>query len=154
MISRDTVVWRPRRSFSRTAPVSCTSLPANALTRLDFPAPLLPISTAVAPGGMNARSWEKPLPSTHDNAMTCTDSPAQSETSRQTRSISCWSCAMSAFVSATTTRAPVSCASTSSRSRRFLLSSGSGCATIITSKFAASVCEMVRSAGSRRTNAF
>ena len=53
-ISRLTVVCRPLPSRSRTGVVSCNSCPTSMLIRLDFPTPLLPMSTAVVFGGTSA----------------------------------------------------------------------------------------------------
>ena len=49
--SRWVVVWRPRESSSRTAPVRWRSLPSSALTSVDLPTPEEPSTTAVRPGG-------------------------------------------------------------------------------------------------------
>ena len=49
--SRWVVVWRPRESSSRTAPVRWRSWPSSALTSVDLPTPDEPRTTAVRPGG-------------------------------------------------------------------------------------------------------
>ena len=152
-ISRLTVVWRPLPSPSRTVPVSCTSSPTSMLTRLDFPTPDFPTSTVVVPGAMRARtaSTLSVLPSDTTNVRT--SGPA----SVRTRSATCSTCsslsARSAFVSTTVTAAPVSYASTSSRSRRRRFTSASGWAKMTRSKFAASTWGTARSVGSLRTKA-
>ena len=47
--SRAVVVWRPRWSVERTAPVACTSAPTSRFTSVDLPTPDAPISATVTP---------------------------------------------------------------------------------------------------------
>src|SRR5690606_37509613 len=54
--ARWVVVWRPRSSPSRTAPVFILSMPSRVLVSVDLPAPEEPTSTAVRPGRSHCAS--------------------------------------------------------------------------------------------------
>ena len=60
--SRDTVVWRPRPSLTRTSLVAWRSVPRSALTRVDLPDPDGPIKTAVRLSRMSSASGAIPSP--------------------------------------------------------------------------------------------
>ena len=60
--SRAVVVWRPRWSPSRTAPVSCTSAPTSWFTSVDLPTPDAPMSATVRLPCAIARNRSRPSP--------------------------------------------------------------------------------------------
>ena len=151
-ISRLTVVWRPLPS-SRTGVVSCTAEPTSMFTMLDFPTPLFPMSTAVVPAGTSARTASMLAGSFSDTTSVRTSGPTRARTRLRTAAACSSLSARSAFVNTTVTAAPVSYASTNSRSSRRTFTSANGCATNTRSKFAASTCGSARSVGSLRTNA-
>ncbi len=134
---RNVVVWRPRWSLSRTSPVTATSLPTIAFTRVDFPTPDGPSSTAVRPGRSAAVISSIPAPVLALTTITSTR-PMRSRTASPSPSAS--SVASDLFRT-TTGRAPLSHATTSSRSMRFGLGSRSRPTTMnATSTLAATTC--------------
>ena len=150
--SRATVVWRPFMSPSRTAAVSCTSDPISRFASVDLPTPLGPIIAAVTPAGMSARTSSTPSIVTALSMMMGT--PADTGVATSSCAATSSGDTRSALVSTITGSAPLSNASTSSRSRRdgFTPRPAIEWTTNTTSTFAMTTCSPPASAGSRREN--
>ena len=146
------MVWRPRWSPSRTSVTAWRASPSRALINVDLPVPLAPRNASVRPPAANARNASTPAPVRP--LATSTGTPRATSTS--SRRAGSGSSTRSALVSTTAGSAPLSNASTSSRSRRRCFgSSPKECVRKTTSMFAASVWATARlpSNEARRTNA-